>query len=128
MTDKEACNKAIEILARTKDGNDLSPSHLYLLQEAVNSNLTDAGIEEFEKLYESVKSGYKRPWFFGIENLTKDHGGYVYWRGVHVEHYSFSNYEEEKEAAMDLAERCKAIEARGEEVNIDSVVWNWKEE
>lgn len=53
--------------------------------------------------------------------LTKDSQGYVYWRGHHVEHYSFDRTPEgrtlEQAEARELARRCKDLEAAGFPVN-----------
>ena len=75
--------KAIAVLQRTHDGNDISPGHLSLLESAVNNNLTPEGEAYFnDEVYEKVIAGtYKRPWAYGVEHLTKDHVGYIYWKG-----------------------------------------------
>ena len=52
-------------------------------------------------------------WFHGIENLTQDGQGFVNWKGRHVEHYSYHNKEEERQAAEKLADDCKKVEAMG---------------
>lgn len=65
--------------------------------------------------------------FLDIENLTKDGEGYVYWKGVHVEHYSF-RYEqatEERAAAEGLARRCQHLESIGIPVGSGTVTWRW---
>jgi hypothetical protein len=116
------CEKAIFILQKTRDGEDLAPRDLYLVQEAVNNHLNDLGMQEFEKIHAAVVAGsYKKPWFYGIENLTKDHRGYVYWKGIHVEHYSFQDPVREKEAAEELAAVCRKLEAQGEQVTASKV-------
>lgn len=110
--------KAIEILERSNDGNDLSPGHLYLVQLAVNGNLNESGEDAFNNLYNEVATGtYVRPWFHNIEGLTRDHSGYVYWKGVCVEHYSYDDPIAEKAAAERLAARCLTLEAKNFPVN-----------
>lgn len=109
---------AIEILRLTRDGDALAPEHLYLLECAVNDRLSDAGKVAFTELYaHATKSdGYTRPWFHGIEHLTKDHEGYVYWKGIRVEHYSFYGddaHAREREAALALARACERCEEKG---------------
>ena len=37
-------------------------------------------------------------WLHGVPGVTKDHEGYVYWRGRHVEHFSYSHEEPQREA------------------------------
>ena len=127
MDKKTICDKAIEILRKTNDGDDLAPKHLYLVQEAVNGGLTEKGIEVFEKVYnDCISDSYVKPWFYDIEHMTKDHQGYVYYKNVQVEHYSFSNWKEEKECALQLAERCRHLESLGVEVSCKNVIWNWE--
>ncbi len=112
--------KVIAILQRTSDGNRLSPEDLNLTQQAINDGLTERGLTVFEDLYQRVNEGrYERPWLYGIEHLTREHGGYIKWRGKTVEHYSFRDSEAEREAAEKLAANCRALEAKGFPVN-----WN----
>lgn len=129
---KSYCEQAIEILQQTHDGNDLAPHHLSLLQDMVNANVW--GVDErmemaFGELYENVKSGYKKPWFHGIEHLTIKHNGYVQWKGIEVEHYNLPwGYSSEgRLAALELVRRCRILEARGEQVSTSSAIWLWEE-
>jgi hypothetical protein len=72
-----------------------------------------------------VQSGYKPPWFHGIEHLTIDHEGYVSWKGKRVEH--FNPGDNNKERAEELAERCRQLEAEGKPVNKFNAVLDWQE-
>ena len=95
------CEKAIEILQRTHDGDDLAPQHLRLVELAVNDMVTEVGQAAFEQLYTQIAGNtYVQPWYHEIENLLKDHRGYVYWKGIQVDHYSFDKYEDAHEAAL----------------------------
>jgi hypothetical protein len=119
-------DKACEILRRTKDGDDLAPRDLYLVECAVNSFLTDEGMAAFEDLHRSVTTGqYRKPWLFEVENLTLDHQGYVYWRDSQVEHYTFWNEDSrwrlQQFSVRILGPACRRIEARGEKVSGVSV-------
>ena len=111
---------AIEILRDTSDGDKLGPSDLKLLELAVNGFLNEAGEVAFYDLHRRVMAGeYRKPWLHGVENLTRDHEGYVYWRDARVEHYSYYNEESYirlQEEAERLGAACRAIEARGETV------------
>lgn len=109
---------AIRILGATNDGNALSPGHLYLVELACNDNLNETGEEAFADLYKQVTEGtYVKPWFHGFEGLTKDHSGYVHWKGVCIEHFSYHDSDAERTAAENLAARCKALEEKGFPVN-----------
>jgi len=127
MDTKERCDLACEILHDTNDGNDLSPTDLKLVEMAVNGFLNDKGWEKFKELHAQVKAGYVKPWFHGIEHLTIDHNGNVRWKGTVVEHYSYENYEEEKESAVELGERCRILESNGIEVTMTTAIWHWEE-
>ena len=48
------CEKAIEILQRTHDGDDLAPQHLRLVELAVNDMVTEVGQAAFEQLYTQI--------------------------------------------------------------------------
>ena len=122
------CEKAIEILQRTHDGDDLAPQHLKLIELAVNDVLTEIGQVAFVQLYTQVTGGtYVEPWYQNIEYLRKDHHGYVYWKGIQVDHYSFDKYEEAHEAALDLADRCRTLEMLGIPVSTAHQAW-WYDE
>ena len=124
MTQLSNSDKAIAILEATQDGDLLSPTDLHLVEIAANNRLSDRGQELFDTLYQNVSSGdYTNPqssaypWFHGIQHLSRDHEGYVYWKGKHVEHYSYQNREEECAAAHRLAARCRMLESKGFPVN-----------
>lgn len=109
-------DQAITILEKTEDGNRLTPEHLKLVETAVNGWLTEAGEVAFAELYASVESGVYQTqphWFHGIEHLTRDHEGYVYWKNRCVEHYSYDDKDRENAAAARLAARCQALESKG---------------
>ncbi len=123
------CNMACEVLQKTDDGDALSPGHLWLVQEWVNESLNEKGETAFREIHAQVMDGsYKRPWHCGVEHLAKDHAGYIYWKGIPVEHYSFygkNAYEEEKEAAIELGRRCRILESKGIPVTCNAAIWKW---
>lgn len=88
-------DKALEIIRNTNDGEDLSPWDLKLVEMEVNGFLNEAGEQKFTELYLHVLQGYVKPWLAGVENLTIDHTGYVYWKGQQVEHYSYGSMSQE---------------------------------
>ena len=127
MDISKRCDLSIEILQKTNDGDDLEPWHLSLLENAVNGNLTDAGLERLAKIHDEVLAGtYKKPWFHGVENLTVDHVGYVYWKGIEVEHYTHPYRPDNKPNAEELGVRCRHLESIGVEVNTSTAIWNWE--
>jgi hypothetical protein len=113
-------DKVLAILQGTNDGSKLAPKHLWLVQEAVNNGMdcfSDYGVEQFNQLYDQVVNhtyDAAKVWFYGIEHMTKDQTGYVYWKGKHIEHFSFGrDTEGEKAAAHKLAGYCREIEKEG---------------
>lgn len=62
--------------------------------------------------------------YFNLENLKKDSEGYVYYKDVHVEHFSHTNEEDEKIAAQDLWKRCVFLESLGVKPNSTNCVWS----
>src|SRR5258707_14910653 len=84
------CERAIDILQRTHDGDDLAQQHLRLVELAVNDMVTEVGQAAFEQLYTQIASNtYAQPWYHDIENLRKDHGGDGFWKGIQVGAFRF---------------------------------------
>jgi hypothetical protein len=123
--------QSLEILQRTRDGEDLEPFHLSLVQAAVNKHLTARGVENFQQLYATVTSGqYAKPWLAGVEHVTRDHQGYVFWKGSRIEHFTFSAMREDhlKCTTQRLAERCRHLEQLGLPVCGRSYLNDWLQE
>jgi hypothetical protein len=119
-------DKVLFIIENTNDGNKLSGKHLKLTELCVNGFANEAGLQELDRVYEMVANNQYVDWFYGIENLTKDAEGYVYWKGQHLDHYSYrGDYEAEELAAKELAETCRQLEAEGIEVNAASYRETW---
>jgi hypothetical protein len=124
------CDKAIAILQATSDGNQLAPCDLSLVESAVNGFLTAEGIEAFNKLHKTVAAGeYKQHWFHGIENMTIDDVGFIYWKGAIVEHYEhpWAYSKEAKESAQELKRRCEILESKGIPLSVTTTIWRWVE-
>ena len=126
MTIIDTC---LEILRLTNDGDILSPQDLKLIENCVNFQSEISELMEV-KLYEvlvNAKNGYKKPWLHGIENLTIDHEGYIFWKDAHIEHFNlrWHLFEEAKNQALELEKRCKILELKGLPVNSISVIWRW---
>lgn len=125
--------QAIEILQKTNDGEELAPPDLALIQAMVNGNIfgvSEKMEESFSSLLERVRSGsYRPPWLHGVENLTIDHQGFVYWKGKNIEHFNFpfAYSEKGKTASIELERRCKALEAAGKMVCTNTVIWQWED-
>lgn len=67
----------------------------------------------------------KRPWLHGVENVTKDGRGNVYWRDLRIEHYSPMSPEKELQSATDLAKSCLRLEDLGQDVTILNLFALW---
>ena len=130
METSTRCNLACEILRATRDGDDLSPRDLKLVELMVNGECNESGEAAFDVLHKRVMDGsYAPDWLQGVEHLTRDHAGYVYWKGQEIEHWSgnLAYSEHGKTAAEELARRCQILDDAGTEINVGSVVWNWPE-
>ena len=122
-------DRALDIISRTNDGDDLVPFDLWLVQEAVNGHLSERGREAFLELCRQVEAGYTVGWLHGIEHLVMARNGYVSWRGEIVEHYDerLRMSDDGRQQAHEIARRCRTLEERGEPVNSTTVVWTWRE-
>jgi hypothetical protein len=118
---------ACEILKKTNDGDDLAPHHLKLLENAVNGLLNEKGVNLFKKLHKDVLDGYVKPWFLGVENFTQDLEGYVYYKGIQIEHYSHMTYDEALKELKELEKRCKHLEANGIRPTSATAIWGWSQ-
>src|SRR6266536_6385587 len=108
--------QSIEILRHSRDGENLDPAHLSLVEAAVNNNLTECGVQAFHQLHADVVSAkYIKPWLCGVEHVTRDLQGYVYWKGNRIEHFTYSAMDAAQLKAITrrLAEKCRHIEALG---------------
>jgi hypothetical protein len=123
---KNMCEDVCELLSLTNDGNKLAPKHLSLVQLVVNGDASDYGITEFYKILNQAREGKydaAKVWFHNIENMTTDSIGYVYYKGIHIDHFSYRDRRAEKIKVIQLAERCKALEAKGIEVSCGNAIF-----
>ena len=122
-------DRALDILRRNNDGNDLLPEDLWLVEEAVNGRLNERGRQDFIELSARVDAGYSVGWQHGIEHLVLAPDGYVCWRGEIVEHYDecLRTSADACRQALEIARRCRILERRGEQVSSTAVVWTWRE-
>jgi hypothetical protein len=126
---RETCDKACAILKKTKDGDLLDPSDLKLTEYAVNGHLNESGREVFEKLYQSVvvDGTYIKPYLHDIEHITRNYEGYIYYKGIHVEHYNrdYVYSEAAKQELIELKRKCEFLERKGVEISYNNVIWGW---
>lgn len=117
--------KCSRILQLTSDGDALQKHDLHLVEMAAGGQLNAVGLDAFERLYADVTSGHyrnKHHWFHGLENLTQDTRGYVYWKGASVEHFDHSDSARGAAAAHRLVDKCLKLEANGFPVNSRTVL------
>jgi hypothetical protein len=121
-------DKCCEILQRTNDGDDLDPADLKLTELAVNGRLNERGMKALDELHSRVVAGaYTKPWLHGVEPMTRDNEGYIYYKDKHVEHYS-RHYVNSLQAKRDLTElrnQCEWLERRGIELSSVNAVCGW---
>ena len=107
-------DKILAILQKTNDGDNLSPEHLKLVELGANGYLNQAGLAALDRLYESVEAGnYTKPYHLGVEFMTRDHEGFIYFKDKEVEHYSSSwAYSLEAKACLTkLQHQCLYLES-----------------
>jgi hypothetical protein len=117
----DVCELACDILRATRDGDDLAPPDLKLVELAVNGMLNDTGNAAFLELHRNAtkSEGYTVPWFLGIEHLTRDQARYIYWKGQRIEHFDHDHWQQDgwrermKADAEALAAHCRALERKG---------------
>ena len=122
--------KALFVLQKTNDGDDLLAHRLGLVEMAFNDNLSDLGVEIFNRLYNDIKKdALKKEWFQGIENMTMDQEGFIYWKGQNVEHYEipWAYTEKAYNSANELKRRCLYLESIDVRVNAVNTTWKWDE-
>jgi hypothetical protein len=123
-------DKVIEILRATNDGSNLSPDDLYLIECAVNGYLSTVGEDAFKELYDNVciLGSYNKMnnYIFGIEHITEDHEGYIYFKGQQIDHFSHNNAESKRNAAQEAQNICLLLEKKGHPIN--SVTYCWRVE
>jgi hypothetical protein len=125
-------DKIIEILLATRDGEELAPVDLKLVELCANDWLSERGEVAFEELLANVRHGYKPPWFMGIEYMTRDHQGFLYWKDKCAEHYDHDLWQEDgwhermKADAEELARRCRWLDEHGKEINITNTAVRWE--
>lgn len=114
------------VLKLSDDGEDLSPRDLKFIENVVNYGCSEEGeiyLYEMEKKLENKT--YAKNWAYDVEDLTQDHEGYIYYKGIHVEHYSHSNYDNARKDALELRDRCKTLEKNNIPVNCANAIWKW---
>lgn len=110
-------DKILTILSKSKDGDELSPQHLKIVEYGANGYLNEQGIELLDEIYRSVEAGtYRKPYHLDVEFMTYDHEGFIYFKTEQVEHYSHSwAYSmEAKEQLTKLQHQCLYLEGIGE--------------
>jgi len=115
--------KCSEILQQTQDGDLLTSEDLRLVEGMANNDLNPKGINAFLDLHQRVKNGYVKPYFLGVEYLTRDSEGFVYWKNQKVDHYDHDYFcsgwymEQMQMDAELLARRCQYMEKHDIPIN-----------
>lgn len=130
MQDLSASQKAIHMLTLTSDGTRLAPKHLKLLEMAVNRQINDEGLAAFDAVYRNVVTGNydsMKVWLCGVEDVTRDNQGYVYFKGNHVDHFSHSDATEMRQAAEMLSLICLRLERLGRPIGLPEYLASFEE-
>lgn len=131
IEEKNLTNAVLNCIRLTNDGNDLSPNDLYLCECAINGTLTEKGIEVVYAIESRVLDGtYNKlkNYLFGVEHITKDHECYVYYKGKHIDHFTFhGDHAGERKAAIKAAKICALLEEKGHPINSITYCWRIEE-
>lgn len=111
----ELVTKALEVNALRDNFNTMTPGHEKLLNDFLAGSLATLSERSLAvSIARSVGAGsYRDPrnHFVLLGDLTKSSTGYVYYKGMSVDHYSFDRTEEdriaEQEAAAKLLASCE---------------------
>jgi len=132
MMEREQLHKlSISILEHSNDGDDLAGSDLALVQGAVNGELSTRGEVVLYQLNHRVVEGtYEIPAFCGVDNLTRNNEGFVFWKGKQIEHYDHDHWAQpgwEKEMQKDAEELgrvCQYLDDNGIKVTFNNYLDN----
>ena len=122
---------SIEILSKSNDGNELSPNHLALIQNAVNNNINGKGTRLLLKIHEQIIKGtYKKEidYIFGVKHMTQGQEGSMFYKGITVEHFDHNFWCEKgwkkdmKKATIQLKKDCQKLEKKGIEINFSNLL------
>jgi hypothetical protein len=82
--------------------------------------LNQAYIQVKESTYHKLKNCH-----FGVEHITQDGEGYIYYKGEYIDHFSYESKEwlEEWQATRTAANICKLLEKKGHPINQCSFVY-----
>jgi hypothetical protein len=106
--------KIKSILERTEDGRELLEPHRRLVHKALTETVSRTGADVIEWLDESTERGtYRTEFFMGIEHLTRDVKGLLFWKSHPIGWFSPDAGECDEEMAQRLAVRCRKLDAKG---------------
>ena len=69
------------------------------------------------------------PLFDIDQNLRVDDAGYIYWKGICIDHWDRSILvpnDKNVQDATELRDRCTYLESQNKEVNMTTVIWKWQ--
>ena len=128
MSPSELSTVAISILEHSNDGDDLVGSDLKLVEHAVNGHLNGRGQVVLVQMNLKLKNGqYEfKPAFCGVEFLTRNTEGFVFWRDKQIEHYDHDHWcekgwrEDMQKDAEKLGKTCLYLEEHNIPVNFEN--------
>ena len=63
----------------------------------------------------------------GIEEITFDGVGYIFWKGVEIEHFNNPLDQSMADQTKEMTRRCWILESRGIKPDTMTAVWKWDE-
>ena len=102
------------ILDHSEGGRALLEPHRLLVRKALHDTVSHDGEDVLEWLHESVTRGtYRKEFFWGIEHLTRDAKGLLFWKEHLIGRFMLVNDEQDEKTAQRVAARCRELEAKG---------------
>lgn len=119
---KNIQQKIAEIKRYTNKGNTLVNPHRYAI-DCINNGWEDEfNLAMLNQAYKQIKEGtYEKlkNCHFGVEHMTMDGDGFIYYKGQHIEHFAYESSEWFKEWKVTLtaARICKLLEEKNIPIN-----------
>lgn len=126
LTDREKC---LAILEKDPDGTQMAPGHVGFVVYAMQNELDGGQKQQLDELYRQVIGGtYHKPWHLGVEHMTIDGDGIVYFKGQVAEYYNrnLMNMLNMRSDLVQLQQECLFLEAKGIPITASSSLsCNW---
>lgn len=123
MSELNTREKCLAILEKDPDGTQLAPGHVGFVVYAMQNELDSGQKKQLDDLYRQVTGGtYQKPWHLGVEHMTVDGDGIVYFKGQVAEYYNrnLMNMLNMRSDLVNLQQACLFLEEKGGPITASS--------